>query len=120
VPYAFSGYIPVLRAGLDKLLARANRDRRALDLTALRDSIEVFATAARRADDAIARGEGPGTDRALAAAQAIDALAYGVEGYASVSFPDVNKAYASGSASALDAALASARAAIGDATKNLL
>jgi N-acetylated-alpha-linked acidic dipeptidase len=120
VPYAFSAYVPVLRAGLDKLVARANADRRAVDLTALRDAIDVFATAARRADEAIARGEGPGTERALAAAQTIDALAYGVEGYAAVSFPDVSKAYASGSPAALSASLASARAAVDEATKDVL
>ena len=65
----------------------------------------------------------PGPRGALApgaAAQSLDALLYGVEGYASVAFPDVSKAYASGSAPALAAALASARAAVDDATKDLL
>jgi len=120
VPYAFASYIPALRLGLIRLEARAQRDRRELDLTAIRASLDVFATAARRADDAIAHGEGPGTERALVAAQSLDTLLYGVEGYESVAFPDVSKAYASGSAPALAAALASARAAVDDATKDLL
>ncbi|HEY0395773.1 MAG TPA: M28 family peptidase [Candidatus Elarobacter sp.] len=119
-PYAFASYVPVLNAGLERLQSRARTDRRALDLTEVRGAIDVFTTAARRADDAIARGEGPGSARELAAAQSIDTLAYGVDGYASVAFPDVSKAYASGSAAALRAALASARAAIAAAANDLL
>jgi N-acetylated-alpha-linked acidic dipeptidase len=120
VPYAFASYIPGLRVGLQRLQARAQSDRRTLDLTALYASVEVYATAARRADEAIAHGEGPGTDRSLAAAESLDALLYGVEGYASVSFPEVSKAYASGSSPALAAAVASARTALDDATRDLL
>jgi N-acetylated-alpha-linked acidic dipeptidase len=120
VPYAFAAYVPALIAGLDKLQARAQADRRALDVSGVRAAIDVFTTAARRADDAIARGEGPGAERELAAAQSIDLLAYGVDGYASVAFPDLSKAYASGSPSALRAAVATARGAIDDATKQLL
>ncbi|HEX3462640.1 MAG TPA: M28 family peptidase [Candidatus Elarobacter sp.] len=120
VPYAFASYVPELRAGLDRLQSRAQTDHRALDLSALRESVDVFATAARRADDAIAHGEGPGAERELAAAQSLDTLLYGVEDYASVAFPDLAKAYASGSAPALNAALASARSALGGATKELL
>jgi N-acetylated-alpha-linked acidic dipeptidase len=120
LPYAFSAYVPHLRAGLARLEARAREDGRSLDLAALRSSIDAFAAVARRADDAIARGAGPGVTRELAAAQAIDALAYGVDGYAAVPFPAVTRAYASGSTPALTAALAGARTAIDDATKNLV
>jgi N-acetylated-alpha-linked acidic dipeptidase len=120
LPYSFAAYVPPLRAGLDRLQARAKTDGRPLDTAALASAIDVFTTAARRADDGIARGGGPGTDRELAAAQTLDALIYGVEGYESVAFPEVAKAYASGSASALAGALSSARAAVDDATKNLL
>jgi N-acetylated-alpha-linked acidic dipeptidase len=120
VPYAFAPYIPALRLGLQRLQARAQRDRRSIDLTALNASVEVYATAARRADEAIAHGEGPGTERALAAAQSLDTLLYGAEGYVSVSFPEVGKAYASGSSPALAAALASARTAVDDATRAIL
>jgi N-acetylated-alpha-linked acidic dipeptidase len=120
LPYSFAAYVPVLNAGLERLQSRARTDRRSLDLTEVRGAIDVFTTAARRADDAIAHGEGPATARELAAAQSIDTLAYGVDGYASVAFPDVSKAYASGSPSALRAALRSARAAITAATNDLL
>jgi N-acetylated-alpha-linked acidic dipeptidase len=119
-PYSFAAYVPVLNAGLDKLERRAQSDRRALDLSDVRSAIDVFTAAARRTDDAIARGEGPGSARELAAAQALDMLAYGVEGYAGVAFPEASKAYSSGSPGALRAALASARAAITTATNDLL
>jgi hypothetical protein len=98
---------------------RARRDGRAFDAASLRVAIGTFTAAARRADDAIAHGAGPGTERELAAAQAVDKLAYGVEGYASVTFPEISKAYASGDAAALEAAVASARAALDRATANL-
>ncbi len=119
VPYAFASYIPALTSGISRLETRAKRDRRLLELGELRGAVDDFATAARRADDAIARAEGPGTQRALAAAQAIDGLAYGVEGYASVAFPDVSKAYASSDAPALAAAVARARDAVRRATSSL-
>ncbi len=119
VPYAFASYVPALNAGAAQLQARAKRDGRSLDVTELRAAIDAFAAAARSADDAIAHGGGPGTERALSAAQAIDLLAYGVEGYASVAFPDVSKAYASGDDAALSAALARAREALRRAASGL-
>ncbi|MDP9107337.1 MAG: M28 family peptidase, partial [Candidatus Eremiobacteraeota bacterium] len=119
VPYAFASYVPALTAGISRLEARAKRDGRSLDLGELRGAVDDFATAARRADDAIARAEGPGTLRALAVAQAIDGLAYGVEGYASVAFPDVAKAYASGDAAALATAAGRARDTVRRATSSL-
>ena len=119
VPYAFASYVPVLSAGVLQLQTRAQHDGRTLDLTALRAAIDAFANVARTADDAISRGGGPGVDRELAAAQSIDLLAYGVEGYASVAFPDVVKAYASGNDGAVSAALARARDAVDRATTDL-
>jgi hypothetical protein len=101
------------------LQTRAQRDGRALDLAPLRAAIDAFAAAARAADVAIARGAGPGTERELDAAQTIDLLAYGVEGYASVAFPDVSKAYASGDPAVLAAALARARDAVDRAASDL-
>ena len=119
VPYAFASYIPALASGLSRLEARARHDGRALDLAPLRAALDDFASAARRADDAIARGEGPATERALAAAQAIDLLAYGVDGYASVAFPDVSRAYATGDDTAVAAAVERARDAVRRATASL-
>ena len=111
-PYAFASYAPVLNAGMTQLETRAQRGGRALDLTALHGAVEAFAPIARRADDAIARGGGPGTERTLAAAQAIDTVAYGAIGYADVAFPEITKAYASGDVAATTAAVEHARAAI--------
>ncbi|MBV8369829.1 MAG: M28 family peptidase [Candidatus Eremiobacteraeota bacterium] len=111
-PYAFASYVPVLNAGIVQLETRAKRDGRALELSALRGAVDAFAAAARRADEAIARGGGPGTERTLAAAQAIDATAYGAIGYADVAFPEIAKAYASGDSAATVAAVDHARAAI--------
>jgi N-acetylated-alpha-linked acidic dipeptidase len=119
VPYAFASYVPALAAGVAGLEGRAEHDRRSLDVAPLRAAVEEFTTAARAADDAIARGGGPGTARALAAAQAIDGLAYGTEGYSAVAFPDVGKAYASGGAAALRAAVERARDTVRRATASL-
>jgi N-acetylated-alpha-linked acidic dipeptidase len=119
VPYAFASYVPALNAGLLQLQKRAQRDGRALDLADLRTSVETFAAAARTADDAIARGGGPGAERELSVAQTIDLLAYGVEGYASVAFPDIVKAYASRDEAALSAALVRARDGIERAAAEL-
>jgi N-acetylated-alpha-linked acidic dipeptidase len=119
VPYAFASYVPALNSGLLQLQKRADRDGRSLDLTALRTAIDAFAAAARGADDAIARGAGPGVERELAAAQTIDLLAYGVEGYASVAYPDIVKAYAAGDDAELSAALARAHDAVERATSEL-
>ena len=111
-PYAFAAYVPVLNAGMTQLETRAQHGGRALDLTALRGAVEAFAATARRADDAIASGGGPGEERMLAAAQAIDSVAYGAVGYADVAFPQITNAYASGDAAATTAAVEHARAAI--------
>jgi N-acetylated-alpha-linked acidic dipeptidase len=119
VPYAFASFVPALSAGVLRAQTRADHDGRALDLAALRASVEAFTAAARRADDAIARGAGPGTERTLDAAQAIDTLAYGVDGYASVAFPEIAKAYARGDAGALAGAVARASAAVDRATADL-
>jgi N-acetylated-alpha-linked acidic dipeptidase len=119
VPFAFASYIPALASGLSHLETRARRDGRTLDLAPLRGALDDFAPVARHADDAIARGEGPGTQRALAAAQAIDLLAYGVEGYASVAFPDVSRAYASGDGATLAAAVERARDSVRRVTSSL-
>ncbi|MDB5072905.1 MAG: Glutamate carboxypeptidase [Candidatus Eremiobacteraeota bacterium] len=119
VPYAFASYVPALSSGVLQLQTRAQHDGRSIDVTALRAAIDAFATTARSADDGIARGAGPGVERELSAAQTIDLLAYGVEGYASVAFPDIAKAYASRDDAALGDALERARAAVERAASDL-
>lgn len=111
-PYAFTGYVAALGEGIDRLKVAAAHDGRAIGLEPLQGAVATFAQRAHAADDAIANGAGPGTAAELHAAQAIDALAYGVNGYAAVAFPDVAKAYASRDPAALGAAIERARATI--------
>ncbi|MBV8749486.1 MAG: M28 family peptidase [Candidatus Eremiobacteraeota bacterium] len=119
VPYSFAAYVPVLQSGFMQLQARSQRDGRTLDLSTLRGAIDRFTTSARRADDGLVYGAGPGTERALMVAQTIDGLAYGVDGYASLSFPQLTKAYATNDATAFAAALDDTRASLDRATAAL-
>ncbi len=119
IPYAFSALIPVLNSGITRLEARAQRDGRTVDVAPLRNAIGAFSVAARRTDDAIAHGAGPGAARTLAAVQEIDRVAYGVNGYESVAFPSVTAAYASGDDAAARDAVTVAAAAIARATTDL-
>lgn len=119
LPYAFASYLPALRAGVLRLQARARRDGRELDLRALAAAIDRFAPAARAADDALARGAGPGDERALAAAQALDRVAYGAKGYASVAYPEIETAYEQRDPAALRAAIGAAAEAIARAGDTL-
>jgi N-acetylated-alpha-linked acidic dipeptidase len=119
VPYAFASYVPVLNAGLLRLQARGQRDGRALETAPLRAAIDAFASAARRADDASAHGAGPPNANAVAAAQEIDTVAYGFDGYDAVAFPGVATALASGDAGSIAAAVAQARAALDRAASDL-
>lgn len=119
LPYAFAAYVPALRAGALRLQARAQRDGRALDLRALSEAIDRFAPAARRADAAIARGGGPGDERALSAAQRLDRLVYGTSGYAAVAYPELEAAYERQDAAALQTALAAAADAVARAGGDL-
>jgi len=120
LPYAFAAYRTPLEAGLAHLEQRARDDGRAIGLTPLRASVGRFVAAAQHADEAIARGEGPPAARELSVAQAVDTLAYGVNGYAAVAFPRIEKAYASDSAPALEAAIAAAVAVLDQAAAKLL
>jgi N-acetylated-alpha-linked acidic dipeptidase len=119
LPYAFASYVPVLRAGLLRLEERARREGRELDLREPSAAIDRFTDAARRADDAIARGDGPADGRALAAAQRLDRLVYGTNGYAAVAYPELETAYEGRDRGALEAALSSAADAIVQAGEEL-
>jgi N-acetylated-alpha-linked acidic dipeptidase len=119
VPYAFSAYLPALRSGLHRLAARAARDRRALDLAPLAGALDAFAQSARRADAATALGLDGDDARALAAAQEIDAVTYGGDGYSSIAFPQVTAAYARRDDAALRNALANVQAALASASTDL-
>jgi len=115
-PYSFSSLIPILNSGIARLLAQAQRDGRTIDVAPLRSAIAGFAATAHVTDDAIAAGGGPGVARALAAVQALDRAAYGMNGYDSVAFPELAAAYANDDDAALRVAIAAAADAIGRAT----
>jgi N-acetylated-alpha-linked acidic dipeptidase len=116
VPYAFSALIPILNSGLARLQAQAQRDRRSIDVGPLRAAIGAFSVTVRGTDDALAAGAGPGGSRALFAVQTLDRVAYGMNGYESVAFPDVAGAYAAKDDAALRAAVIADAAAIDRAT----
>ena len=119
IPYDFSAYVPALEVGVAELQARAHADGRTIDLLVLQHAIDQFRRVALHADDAIALGGGPGDSLTLDAAQTIDGVAYGVSGYASVAYPAISTAYASGSPGALTDAIAATAAAIDHARADL-
>jgi N-acetylated-alpha-linked acidic dipeptidase len=120
VPYDFGAYVPVLKTGIAELEARAHADGRTVDFTPLQHAIDAFRRTAARVDGAIAVGSGPGDARTLDAAQTVDGVAYGVSGYASVAYPRIAAAYATGSPSALDDAIAVSAGQLDRARNDLL
>jgi hypothetical protein len=119
LPYDFSAYVPALEVGVAELQQRAHVDGRTIDLLPLQRAIDQFRHVAAHADDAIAQGGGPGDVWTLDAAQTIDGVAYGVSGYASLAYPAISAAYASGSASGLTDAIAATAAAVDRARTDL-
>ncbi|HEY4439979.1 MAG TPA: M28 family peptidase [Candidatus Elarobacter sp.] len=119
VPYAFAELIPVLSSGMMRLQAQAQRDGRALDLAPLQAAIARFGAVVRPGDDAIAAGGGPDGTRALFAAQTLDRVAYGMNGYQAIAFPAVTSAYAARDDAALRAAVLADAASIDRATAAL-
>lgn len=106
VPYTFGGYVPVLRAGLAEIVARAARDHRAVDPAAISRAVDRLARATVRIDTLIAQASSADAQRELGAAHALDALAYGANGYASATFPDIAAAWLARDPAALGAAIA--------------
>ncbi len=119
LPYAFAAYVPALRSGLLRLQERARRERRPLDLRAVAAAVDAFAAVARQDDGAIARGGGPPAARTLEAAQELDRVAYGVNGYASVAYPALEAAYLRHDDAAVEAATGQTAAAIARAARAL-
>ncbi|HEX3467680.1 MAG TPA: M28 family peptidase [Candidatus Elarobacter sp.] len=112
VPYGFAGYGEQLDRGEQLTAAAAAKAGLRFDDGGLRTAIGVYATLAVRADAAIGDGGGPGAAAELSAAQQLDRLAYGVNGYAAVAFPDAQRAIAAHDQTALDAAVTQARETI--------
>jgi len=109
LPYRFAPYVPVLREGAAAIEATALSAGQHPDVRALRLAIERFARAALvfdRKPDAHAAAAG------LQAAQLVDLQAYGASGYASTAFPKISSAISQNSASATNAAFATAVTAL--------
>jgi Peptidase family M28 len=118
VPYAFSGYAPLLRDGSARLAARAERAGLAVNLPALVRAIDRFAAAAAGFDRAFPHGRDI-AGRELRAARAVDGLLYGTRGNAGLPFPDIDSALATTDATRVEAAIARVGAALAGATTAL-
>jgi N-acetylated-alpha-linked acidic dipeptidase len=120
IPYTFSNYLPLLRTGYRAIQTRAQREHLVIDVTTLHSAIDAFALAASRMDARIAAATQPEfPDRELSAVHDLDSLVYGRNGYASVAFPTINAAFASGSAASVNAALQQAAALVARATSSV-
>jgi N-acetylated-alpha-linked acidic dipeptidase len=98
LPYRFEPYVQVLGAGLQILTKAAGQAQLTID-PALGNAIGNFGNAARAYDTS---PQFHNDARALNVAQQLDLLAYSANGYASVAFPAVAKAVATGHQSAVD------------------
>jgi hypothetical protein len=110
VPYHFSAYVGPMRAALRTLTLAARAQRVGFDTNGFFLSIKHFAASAARCDAATARG----TNRVdpaleLEAARSVDLAAYGIDGNANVTFPDVARALHDGNRPAIDLAVARTR-----------
>jgi hypothetical protein len=119
IPYQFSGYTPLLRAGYLRIATRVAAAQMNVDLTTFKGAIDRFARAAAGIDPLIAAAQIDLPDNELVAVHALDTLVYGANGYASDVFPDVNAALAAGNGPAVAAALARATGAIATAANAL-
>ena len=119
VPYTFGGYVALLRAEYRVLRARARHDGESADFPALDTAIDRLAGASARMDAAVTAARIDYRQRELGAAQDLDDLVYGVNGYASVTFPDISAAFAAKSSSQIAGAMVEAVGTIAHAT-NLL
>jgi N-acetylated-alpha-linked acidic dipeptidase len=97
VPYHFSAYVAPMQHAVHALQALARAKHAGFDLRDLNASIARFAASARRYDAAtMALKTGSATERALEAARIVDVTAYGMNGYATLAFPDITAALRDG------------------------
>jgi N-acetylated-alpha-linked acidic dipeptidase len=98
LPYRFEPYVQVLGAGLQTLTKSVGQAQLTID-PALGNAIGNFGNAARAYDTS---PQSRNDALALNVAQQLDLLAYSANGYASVAFPAVAAAIATGHQSAVD------------------
>jgi hypothetical protein len=100
-PLEFSPYAAALDSGAREMLKEATHAGLTLDPAKLANAIRRVEDDGRRAD----ASQGPqNVPVALKAAQRLDLIAYSANGYASVAFPAIAQAIATGKQSELDAA----------------
>jgi N-acetylated-alpha-linked acidic dipeptidase len=110
VPYHFGAYVAPMRAALNLLTAAARAQHLSIDARGFDLSLRRFATGAARADGATARGKAAADpELQLEAARLLDLNAYGIDGSAGITFPDVARALRAGDQPAVDLAVARAR-----------
>ncbi len=101
-PFVFAPYATALDSGAQQMIRDAGRANLILTGAKLADAIRHVEDAGRRVDES----RGPeNVPIALKAAQHLDLIAYSANGYASVAFPAIAKAIASGKQSELDNAV---------------
>ncbi len=115
VPYRFSSYAGALDGGMSSLRKRAASAHLTLD-SVLGSAITRFERAAAAYD---ARPHPNGFANALQAAQRLDMLAYSASGYASVAFPEVTNAIATGKQNLVDARVHATAAELDAVTASL-
>ena len=101
-PFAFAPYATALDSGAHEMIKEAGRANLLLPAAKLADAIRRVEEAGRRVD---ASQTAENVPIALKAAQHLDLIAYSANGYASVAFPTIAKAIASGKQSELDDAV---------------
>jgi N-acetylated-alpha-linked acidic dipeptidase len=110
--FTFEPYASVLDSGAKTMTQLASNRSLTLD-SALGAAITKFQTAAHAYDSSQAPHDAA---KALAAAQQLDTIAYSANGYASVAFPRIAAAIASGTQSDVDTAVTSTAAALNSVT----
>jgi N-acetylated-alpha-linked acidic dipeptidase len=101
-PFAFAPYATALDSGAHEMIKEAGHANLILSAAKLADAIRRVEEAGRRVD---ASQTAENVPIALKAAQHLDLIAYSANGYASVAFPAIAKAIASGKQSELDNAV---------------
>ena len=101
-PFAFAAYSTALDSGAREMIKQAGKANLILNAPKLADAIRHVEDAARTVD---ASQTAENVPVALKAAQHLDLIAYSANGYASVAFPAIANAIATGKQSELDNAV---------------
>lgn len=117
VPYAFSGYTPLLRGSVVKLARRAKRFRLSFNTAILGRALDRFAAAAGAADGRPALEDVAA--RSLGVAHELDSLLYGVSGYGGTALPDIDAALTTRDPAQIGAAIGRAAATLDRASRAL-